>query len=185
MNRPMTMKHRTILPAVAVALLAAACVTAPATLTGPDEPAPPSAATVEAAPEPDPAPIPDYDWHLNHGEDEVGLAYGMAESDDVRLSLHCLGRSGRLILHKDVEDGAPVLIHLESGGEAERFAAEAEESMLSGGVILTAEADADHPVFQRFRRVGWIASWVGERREPYAAHPGSETAIEDFFAACG
>ena len=57
--------------------------------------------------------------------------------------------------------------------------------MLTGGVILSASAQADHPVFQRFRRVGWLASWVGDQREAYAAHPGSEAAVERFFAACG
>lgn len=134
---------------------------------------------------PAPTPIAGYDWHFNGGEDEASLAYGVAESDDVRLSLHCARGSGDLALHKDVPEDAPREIHLESGGETERFPASGEPSMLTDGVILTASANLDNPVFQRFRRVGWLASWVGDRREPYAAHPGSEAAIERFFAACG
>lgn len=175
------MKSRVLIPPVAAGLLAAACasVDVDAPLRDPG----PAAAPVPAASAP--APIPNYDWHLNQHENEVSLAYGVADSDDVRLSLHCLAGARTVTLHKDVEDGAPPVIHLESGGETERFPAEGEESLLSGGVILTAQAETAHPVLQRFRRLGWVASWVGERREPYAAHPGSETAVEGFFSACG
>ncbi len=173
------MKFRVILP-IATGLLAAACASTDMATPHDPGPAAPGVPTASA-----PAPIPNYDWHLNRHENEVSLAYGVADSDDVRLSLHCLAGVRTVTLHKDVEDGAPSVIHLESGGETERFPAQGEESLLTGGVILTAEADADHPVFQRFRRLGWVASWVGERREPYAAHPGSETAVEGFFSACG
>lgn len=175
------MKCRVLILPLATGLLAAACasmdVDAPAPDAGPAAPPVPAASA--------PSPIPNYDWHLNRHEDEVSLAYGVADSDDVRLSLHCRAGASTVTLHKDVEDGAPSVIHLESGGETERFPAEGEPSLLSGGVILTAETALGHPVFQRFRRLGWIASWVGDRREPYAAHPGSETAVEGFFSACG
>ncbi|MFN3537899.1 MAG: hypothetical protein ACK4Y4_10665 [Brevundimonas sp.] len=134
---------------------------------------------------PSPTPISGYDWHFNRNVDGAALAYGVAESDDVRLSLHCEQGLPGLMLYKDVETGAEPVIHLESGGETERFPAESQPSMLSDGVILSAPADPSHPVFQRFRRVGWIASWVGDRREAYATHPGSEAAVERFFSACG
>jgi len=134
---------------------------------------------------PAPTPIAGYDWHFNAHPDGAALAYGVAESDDVRLSLHCETGTPGLMLYKDVEEGTEPVIHLESGGETERFPADSQPSMLSGGVILSASADPAHPVFQRFRRVGWIASWVGDRREAYAAHPGSEAAVESFFSACG
>ena len=134
---------------------------------------------------PAPTPIAGFDWHFNRHADGAALAYGVAESDDVRLSLHCETGTPGLMLYKDVEEGAAPVIHLESGGETERFPAEAQPSMLSDGVILSATADPSHPVFQRFRRVGWIASWVGDRREAYAAHAGSEAAVESFFSACG
>lgn len=172
---------RYLAPAAAALVLSACATVEPIG----DVPAPAPDEPIGGEPSSSPAPIADYDWHLNRNEDEVSLVYGLAESDDVRLSLHCHEGTNRLLLHKDVEEGAPQVIHLESGGDTGRFAAEAEESMLSGGVILTAEANADHPVFQRFRRVHWIASWVADRREPYAAHPGSEAAVEDFFFACG
>ena len=162
-------------PLLAAASLAAltACATAPTPepYVRPESPAP--------------TPIAGYDWHLNMSGGEAGLAYGVAESDDVRLSLHCTAGSDDLMLYKDVAEGSEPVISLESGGETERFPASAEPSMLTGGVILSASAEADHPVFQRFRRVGWLASWVGDDREAYAAHPGSEVAVERFFAACG
>lgn len=134
---------------------------------------------------PAPTPMAGYDWHFTSQEDGASLAYGVANSDDVRFSLHCQTNQPGLMLYKDVEDGATPVIYLESGGETERFAAEAEPSMMTGGTILSAHAEAGLPVFQRFRRVGWLASWVGDRREAYAAHPGSEAAVERFFTACG
>ena len=175
------MTLRPLAPSVALALIAAAC----ATVESPAPSPPPPDVAEPADTTPGPAPTPDYDWHLNRHQDEAALAYGVAESDDVRLMFYCVEESGRLTMHKDVEPEAPAVVHLESGGETERFTAESTPSMLGDGVILTADADTGHPVFQRFRRLGWIASWVGERREPYAAHPGSEASVENFFAACG
>lgn len=164
-----------IRPFLAAASLAAltACATAPTPepYVRPESPAP--------------TPIAGFDWHFNRHADGAALAYGVAESDDVRLSLQCESGTPGLMLYKDVEDGAEPIIHLESGGETERFPAEAQPSMLSDGVLLSATADPSHPVFQRFRRESWIASWVGDRREAYAAHAGSEAAVESFFSACG
>jgi hypothetical protein len=56
---------------------------------------------------------------------------------------------------------------------------------LHDGVLLTAEAAAGAPVFQRFRRLGWMALWQDGEREAYAPHPESEPNIERFFAFCG
>ena len=179
--RPIVTRVRPLTMALTMALTAAACATMDAAAPAPD----PAHSEPEPAAAPAPAPIPGYDWHLNRHQDEISLAYGVAESDDVRLMLYCVERSRRLTVHKDVEPGAPEIIHLESGGETERFEAESSPSMLGDGLILTADADTAHPVFQRFRRLGWVASWVGDRREAYAAHPGSEAVVENFFAGCG
>ncbi|MFN3815093.1 hypothetical protein [Brevundimonas sp.] len=169
------MKALTPLLATTSLLILAACASV-------DAPKPEPYARTES---PAPTPIAGYDWHFNRHADGSALAYGVAESDDVRLSLHCETGTPGLMLYKDVEDGVEPVIHLESGGETERFPAESQPSMLSDGVLLAATADPSHPVFQRFRRVGWIASWVGDRREAYAAHAGSEAAVERFFSACG
>lgn len=80
--------------------------------------------------------------------------------------------------------GAAAELHLESGGETERFVAESEPSELDEGDFLTAGATTDQPVFLRFRNVGWIAQWRGETREAYAPHPGSIGNIGRFFDFC-
>ena len=76
-------------------------------------------------------------------------------------------------------------IHLESGGDTARIRAASEPSIIHDGVFLTADAAADEPVFLRFRRLGWIALWRGDEREPLAAHPQTLPQIERFFAFCG
>ncbi|HZV84742.1 MAG TPA: hypothetical protein VFF48_07125 [Brevundimonas sp.] len=81
--------------------------------------------------------------------------------------------------------GARPEIHLQSGAATERFRAASEPSQIHDGVFLTAEARSDHPVFQRFRQVGWVAQWRGDAREVYAPQPASRPVIESFFALCG
>ncbi len=131
-----------------------------------------------------PAPVAGYDWHFTPSEEAVYLAYGVAESDDLRLGLHCDVGSGKVEISAPGPAGMRE-IYLESGGETERFPAQGEASELHDGDFVTAEASSSAPVFQRFRRVGWMAQWVGGEREVYAPHPGSEAGVERFFARCG
>lgn len=140
---------------------------------------------LSAASSPAPVPVAHYDWFLHQDGQEARLAYGLEESDDLRIGLDCRKNSGRLALSAVAPEGAAHEIHLESGGDTERYAAEAEPSELNDGLFLTAEAKAGDPVFQRFRRVGWLAVWQGEDRHAYAPHPGSSDRVERFFAFCG
>jgi hypothetical protein len=132
-----------------------------------------------------PVPVEGYDWFLHEDGDAARLAYGLAESDDLRLGLDCRRGAGRLDLSAVAPIGAKAEIHLESGGDTERFPAKSEPSELNDGVFLTAEAKTDEPVFLRFRRVGWLALWRGDERQTYAPHPGSAERVERFFAFCG
>lgn len=161
--------RRVIVAAVLASAGLAACATAPG------RPAPDASA---------PAPVEGYDWFLNRDETALSLAYGVAESDEVKLSMECAAGSGDLVLTAPGAAGERE-IHLESGGDTERYAAEGETSQIHDGDFLTAEAAAGDPVFRRFRRLGWIAAWKGGAREVYAAHPGSAARVEAFFAACG
>ncbi len=158
-----------------LALGAAAC----ATVETPAEPAPAVGSSDL------PAPVADHDWFYHRDGEEARLVYGLAESDDLRLGLDCRQGSGRLALSAVGGPDAKPEIHLEAGGETERFAAQSEPSELHEGVFLTAEAAADSPVFQRFRRVGWLALWQDGERQAYAPHPESAPNIERFFAFCG
>jgi hypothetical protein len=132
-----------------------------------------------------PAPVADHDWFYHRDGEEARLAYGLAESDDLRLGLDCRQGSGRLALSAVGGPDAKPEIHVEAGGETERFAARSEPSQLHEGVFLTAEAATDAPVFQRFRRAGWLALWRNGERQAYAPHPESAPNIERFFAFCG
>ena len=154
---------------------AAAC----ATLETPAEPAPAVASTGT------PAPVADHDWFYHRDGGEARLVYGLAESDDLRLGLDCAQGSGRLALSAVAGPDARPEIHIEAGGETERFPAQSEPSQLHDGVFLTAEGRADAPVFQRFRRVGWLAVWLDGERQAYAPQPDSAPNIERFFAFCG
>lgn len=132
-----------------------------------------------------PAPVEGYDWFLHQDGDNALLTYGVEESDDLRIGMECRKQSGRLALNAIAAEGSAPEIHIESGGDTERYPAEAEPSEVNDGLFLTAEAKAGDPVFQRFRRLGWLAVWEGEERHAYAPHPGSRDRVERFFAFCG
>ena len=74
-----------------------------------------------------PQPIAGYDWFF-HDDDSLTLVYGLANSDDVRLSLGCQPGEGRLEMIRDAPADAPAEIYLESGGETERYPAKSEPS---------------------------------------------------------
>lgn len=156
-----------------LALATAACNTT--------SPAGPDVAPLTSAPQ----PVEGYDWFYHVDGDHARLAYGLAESDDLRLGMDCRRGTGRLDLSALSPDADARDIHIESGGETGRFPARSEPSEVSEGVFLTAGAGADAPMFLRFRQVGWLAQWRGGSRETYAPHPGSRGNIERFFAFCG
>ena len=172
------MHPRALFVLSALAVGAAGCATVEPAVPG-DAPPPP--ATPGAAP----LPVEGYDWFYSTDEDTARLAYGLAESDDLKLGLDCRRGAGRLEMVAIAEKGAKPEIHVESGGETERFPATSEPSQLHDGVFLGAEASTAEPVFQRFRRVGWLAQWRDGEREAYAPQPGSTPNIERFFAFCG
>lgn len=163
---------RLILPLIALSALAACATNAPAPV-----------ANLEAASSA-PAPMPGYDWFLNRDGQEAILAYGVANSDEVKLHLLCQAGSGALELTA-ASDKPGREIHLESGGDTERYRASSEPAGVHDGELLTARATTQDPVFQRFRRLGWIASWSDEERHIYAAHPAAKAGIEQFFTVCG
>ena len=163
------------LPVVALTGLTAAC----ASVAPPPLPVPAAAVAVVAVP----APTAGHDWFLSQDQATARLAYGVEASDDLKLGLDCSAGTGKVDLVVLGKTGADE-IHLESGGETGRFAAESEPSQLHDGDLLTATVGADTPVLQRFRRLGWIAQWVDGQRAAYAPQPGSEVNVERFFALC-
>lgn len=131
-----------------------------------------------------PQPIEGHDWFFTAEGTDAKLAYGVADSDDLKLGLECAQGTGRLDLTASADDGAAPEIHIESGGDTERYTAQAEPAEVHDGLVLTAQARADAPVFQRFRRLGWLAVWQGTERQTYVPQPASVDRIERFFAFC-
>jgi len=155
-----------------VAVSAAACATTKPVAT--------PAAPLTAAP----VPVDGYDWFLNEDGDEARLAYGLEESDDLRLGLDCRRGTGRLALSAEGQAGAHEIV-VESGGESRRFPAISEPSEVNDGVFLTAQARTSEAVFQQFRHLGWLAIRQGAEVHGYAPQPASAPGIERFFAFCG
>lgn len=151
-------------------LSVAACASTPAPTSG--------AGVAQGAP----LPLADHDWF--RGDDGV-LRYGRDRSGDVWLSLACEPGTRRVDVAQWSHAVEAREIHLESGGETERWAASVEPDETGGDAALVTTAQADEPVFQRFRRLGWLASWGPEGRVMMAAQPGSLDRVERFFAACG
>ncbi|HEV2081075.1 MAG TPA: hypothetical protein VGR32_01340 [Brevundimonas sp.] len=161
--------HRLILSGLAALALAACASTAPVVAPGADAVAP--------------QPIDGHDWFLGDAGDH--LSYGLNESDDVWLSMSCEAGTGSIEINQYLELGSDAAIALESGGDTETWRAAAQPSELGDGQYLAARAGADEPVFQRFRRLGWLAAYGPDRRVPMVAHPGSAPRIERFFVTCG
>lgn len=124
------------------------------------------------------------DWFLDVDGQEATLAYGVANSDEMKLQLVCQAGAGALEINAASEKPARE-IHLESGGDTERYAATSEPAVVHEGELLTGRAKTRDPVFQRFRRLGWLANWADGEREVYVAHPAAKDGIEQFFAVCG
>ena len=145
----------------------------------------PDVLPVTAADQGAPVPLADHDW-FTYGDDEaVRLTYGRDESDDVWVSLNCASGSGMIDVEQYLAFEGDPRIALESGGDTESWPARTLPDEMTDGVLLTAQVPADHPVFLRFRRLGWLASWGSEGRAMMAAHPGSRQGVERFFATCG
>ena len=104
------MRLRLISALIAVSALAACATQAPMPAAG-------SAATASA-----PTPMPGYDWFLNTDGQEAMLAYGVANSDEVKLKLACQAGSSALELTAS-SDKPGREIYLESGGDTERYRA--------------------------------------------------------------
>lgn len=160
----------------ALALIAGAALAACSTVPTGD---PPDGLTSNG-----PAAVNGLDWHLTEDANETKLAYGRANSGDFGFALTCAPGSSRLSLFQAAEAGATV-ISLESGGDTEQFPAVSEPAGIQEGDVLVAVSPSKVPVFQRFRQLGWLATWQGHNREVLAAHPATRSTIERFFAVCG
>jgi len=132
-----------------------------------------------------PQPLEGHDWFFDSEDGQAALLYGLADSDDIWLSLTCRRDSGALSLSQPATPAQPRVIALESGGDTETYAARVEPSEMYEDGLLVASAKTADPVFQRFRRVGWLAHYGPDYRATMVPQPGSADRIDAFFAVCG
>lgn len=144
----------------------------------------PSAVPIEGTVDSGPAATAGLDWFLTEDATETKLAYGRANSDDFRFALSCAPGSGQFGLIQPAAAGETMMV-LESGGDTERFPALSEPAGMQEGDVLVANSPSQGPVFQRFRRLGWLATWQGQTREVLVAHPETRSSVDRFFAICG
>lgn len=165
------MRASSLVLAALAAMGASACATAPA---------PPPSGTSGPPP-----PVANYDWSFGAEGGRGGLVFGLQESDDVWIVMNCRQSSGRL----DLSVASPTAsreVVLMAGAETGRFPARAESSEIDEGYFLEAQAPSSAPVFQAFRREGWMRLGVsGAHAAPMVPHPASQSSIERFFAYCG
>lgn len=134
-----------------------------------------------------PSPEPALAWSLHSTELEgAKLAYGQPQSDNVLLMMTCQPRTGAVRLSVAApEAGAPDAVRLASRGRQDSFAGEAAPSGMGSGLIVEAEARADHPVLASFAATGDLAVVENGRRARLPAAGADRQEIRSFFAACG
>ncbi len=108
------------------------------------------------------------------------LAYGQPDSELMSLMLECAKGSGDVEI-SDVAQGAGELT-LASGGRSEKFDGAVSPAPMAP--VLIADASANAPVLQAFRRTGRVEVQNGKLRYVIAAEAPERPALESFFAAC-
>lgn len=172
------MRAATLSVTVSAALALAACA-------GPELPQPLGLNGTPVGETAAPMPIADHDWFLFDEDDEAYLLYGLADSDDIWLTLACRRGTARIQLARPADSDGKPSIYLESGGESEEFQGWIDPSELFEHGEVLAETSTGLVVFQRFRHLGWLALHDAAGRAVMVAHPQSRAGIETFFARCG
>lgn len=117
--------------------------------------------------------------YLDLGE-RARLAYGVANSDVVRLMLECDKGSGKVDLSDTAAGGAR--LELTSGRHHTAISGVIEPGITAPLVMATASADV--PALKAFRRGSALR--VGEGENAYEIRPAAEErfSVERFFATC-
>lgn len=132
------------------------------------------------------ARLPNEGFFFNQDGGEAKLAYGRANSDDVRLMLSCQAGQRQVEItdaaHGEARKGDQLV--LTSGKARSALAADVETNEESGGKLVIAHADSALPALDGFRRSGDIAVKLGAKAYALSATAGERTAIARFFSVC-
>ncbi|MGZ3367088.1 MAG: hypothetical protein ACXWKY_20525 [Caulobacteraceae bacterium] len=132
------------------------------------------------------ARLPNEGFFFDQDGGEAKLAYGRANSDDVRLMLTCEAGK-RQVEITDAAHGqarAGDMLVLTSGKARSALAASLEPNDETGGKLAIAHADPALPALDGFRRSGEIAVKLGSREYALSATAGERAGIARFFSVC-
>jgi hypothetical protein len=125
-------------------------------------------------------------FFLNRDDDRVSLAYGRANSDDVRLMLACqAGRKEVEITdagHRDAHAGQ--MLVLTSGKVQSALPTTVAADAESGGNLAVARAGTGLRALDGFRRSGALSVKLGAREYALSASESEKALIARFFSAC-
>ena len=96
-------------------------------------------------------------WSLDASDQDAYLIFGVADSEDVGVSLWCPVRQGVVnVFLPDVGDspanGRDMLMTLLAGGQAAGFMGKTEENPDAEASSLEAQVPADHPILGTMRK---------------------------------
>jgi hypothetical protein len=132
------------------------------------------------------ARLPDEGFFFEQDGAGAKLAYGRANSDDVRLMLSCKAGQRQVEItdtgHVEANKGDPLL--LASGDVRSALSARLETDEESGGKLAIAQADAALPALDGFRRSGMITVKLGSRGYALSATASEKAEIARFFSVC-
>lgn len=121
---------------------------------------------------------PDMAWNFNTTARGPKLAYGVPQTDNVRLTLRCAG-SDRIELSFMRGEAGGEQMTVRSGGASESVSATAQETQL-GGYVVAAELPANAAPLERFRAGNPLTvEYAGESR---AVPPSGEA--DRLFNSC-
>lgn len=136
-----------------------------------------------------PTPAAGLSWFMVNEEGKAKLAYGAANSDDVRLMLTCAKGSGKLTVTRTIateEVGATPILTLGSGSARGRWLAKsAAAADQAGRVQLTVDMTTTEPAIDAFERNGWVTAINADGKTVGMAPQPGDTAVRRFFDYCG
>lgn len=170
--RQLPIRYRALSAAALASALLAACANSPS-FTGKANL--PAGATV---------PIEGYDWHFDYNDNEIQLAYGVANSDDIPFGFSCAPGSGQIRVNANSMQANLRSITIGTSETRHTYTARQEEAQVFDGFLLEADTTASDPVLASFAKVGWLAInnegyWV-----TMAPQPDTKVKTADFIAAC-
>ena len=139
-----------------------------------------------SAPAPEPQISSRAGFFFNDGGDSAGLAYGVANSDDVDLMLQCDRGARRVEITDVVHAGARKgqALTLISGGARSDLPTRVEVDEERGAPLASGRAPTDSPALLAFRKTGRMTVKLGEREQTYTATTAELASVARFFAVC-